>query len=389
MKLLLTLTYYYPHWTGLTTHAVRIAEGLAARGVDVTVLTVRHLPTLPDDEIINGVRVVRLRPVSRFSRGMITPALPYAAAKLIAEHDVVQIHTPMPEGPIIAAWARLLRKPLLMTHHGDLVFPPGLFNQLMQNFGYYVLLFTGKLANHVTSYSRDYAENSRLLLNFRDKIDYVFPPVEIPAPDLQAAAKWKRDLGLEGKTILGFAGRWVEEKGFDYLLRAFPLIQKQIPNAHLVYAGEPRVAYDDFYRECLPYIEPIREHLSLVGLILNPQQMANFYAMCDLFVQPSRTDMLGLVQVEAMLCGVPVVVSNIPGARVAVQETGFGKLAPPGDPQKLAGTILDVFANYERFRPSRAAVLKQFNADKTLDSYQRLLEGLVAQYERTPIEIKE
>lgn len=378
LKILVVLTYYSPHWTGLTAHAVRVAEGLAARGAQVTVLTVRHQPDLAREEIINGVRVIRLQPLSRFSRGMITPAFPYAAAQLIAQNDVVQIHTPLPEAPMVGLLARLQNKPMLMTHHGDLVFPPGLFNQTMQTVGYYVLLMAGKLAGAVTSYSRDYAEHSKLLSHFKNKLAYIFPPVEIPEPDMNAAEVWKRELGLQDKTLVGFAGRWVQEKGFDYLLQAFPYIREKIPNAHLIYAGEPRVVYDDFYQECLPYIEPIKEHLTLVGLIRDPQQMANFYAMGDVFAQPSRTDMLGLVQLEAMLCGTPVVVSDIPGARVVVRETGFGKLTPPRDPRALANTIVEVLANVDAHRPTRERVLKHFSPDKSLSQYQDVLEKLVA-----------
>ena len=47
MRILSALTYYHPHWTGLTAHAVSIAEGLAARGHQVTVLTTRHTYKLP------------------------------------------------------------------------------------------------------------------------------------------------------------------------------------------------------------------------------------------------------------------------------------------------------------------------------------------------------
>ena len=377
MKLLTILTYYAPHWTGLTAHAVKVAEGLAARGVEVTVLTVRHKPELKRDEVINGVRVVRLLPVSRFSRGMITPALLWAAPFLIKNHDVVQIHSPLPEGPIIAAYCRFLRRPLLMTHHGDLVMPPGLFNQALQAIGYYVLLTTGMLANAVTSYSRDYFEHSRLLRNFRNKITCIYPPIEIPLPDRQVAEAWRHELGLDGKLLIGFAGRWVEEKGFDYLLQAFPAILKEFPDAHLLFAGEREVVYDNFYSQCARYLEPIQEHFTSLGLIRDPQQMANFYALCDVFVQPSRTDMFALTQVEAMLSGTPVVTSDIPGARVVVRETGFGRLFPARDPKGLAEAIGQVFRNREQYQPDRQAVLKIFNAEKTMDQYQSLLESLL------------
>jgi glycosyltransferase involved in cell wall biosynthesis/ubiquinone/menaquinone biosynthesis C-methylase UbiE len=342
------------------------------------VLTVRHSPELKRDEVINGVRVVRLQPVARFSRGMITPALLWAAPWLIAEHDVVQIHTPLPEGPIISSWCRLLQRPLLMTHHGDLVMPPGLFNQMLQKIGYYILLSTGMLANAVTSYSRDYAENSPLLTHFKSKLDYVYPPVAIPTPDPQAARAWRPELGLDGKLLIGFAGRWVEEKGFDYLLQAFPLIRKNFPNAHLIFAGDKNVIYDDFYQRCVAYVESVKEQFTNLGLIRDPQQMANFYALCDLFIQPSRTDMLGLTQVEAMLCGTPVVASDIPGARVAVKETGFGKLSAAGDPGTLADTICDVVQNLDQYCPTTEGVRQIFSTERSLNQYQTLLENLVA-----------
>lgn len=340
-------------------------------------LTVRHSPELKRDEAINGVRIVRLHPIARFSRGMITPAVLWAAAKLIHTHDVVQIHTPLPEGPLIGAWCRALRKPMLMTHHGDLVMPSGLYNRTLEWIGYYNLLATGKLAHAVTSYSRDYAEHSRLLRHFENKLTCVFPPVSIPVPEAQATQAWRRELGLADKLLIGFAGRWVEEKGFDYLLQALPLIRAAYPKAHLIYAGEPHVVYDHFYERCLSYIAPIKEHLTILGLIRDQQKMANFYALCDVFVQPSRTDMMGLTQIEAMLCGTPVVVSDIPGARVVVNETGFGRLAPPHNPRALAETICDILQHRYWYNPTRQAVCQIFSIEKSLAQYQALLESLV------------
>lgn len=377
MKILAILTYYYPHWTGLTVHAVKVAEGLAARGHQVTVLTSRHSLELPRDEIINGVRVIRLQPVAQLSRGKVTPAFPYAAGLLIAQHDVVQIHTPLPEAPLVALLCRMLKRPLLMTHHGDVVMPAGATNQFIQNTAFVVLRSTGKLANAVTSYSQDYAEHSRLLRQFQNKLHYVYPPVEIPPPDAEETQAWKTSLGLDNRMLIGFAGRWVEEKGFDYLLKALPLIRQAYPQAHLVYAGEQHVVYDHFYEQCLPLVEAQRQHITFLGLLTDPQQIANFYHMCDLFTLPSRTDMMALVQVEAMLCGTPVVASDIPGARVVVRETGFGKLTPPHNPEALAQTIIDVLDNRQQYQPTVAKVRAVFNTQQTMEKYEGLMEHLI------------
>src|SRR5512136_666240 len=76
VKILVILTYYYPHWTGLTAYARRLAEGLARRGHKITVLTAQYWDTLPAEEMHNGVRIVRLKPVFRLSRGMVMPSFP-------------------------------------------------------------------------------------------------------------------------------------------------------------------------------------------------------------------------------------------------------------------------------------------------------------------------
>ncbi|MEN9936541.1 MAG: hypothetical protein RLZZ387_3120 [Chloroflexota bacterium] len=377
MKILVALTFYHPHWTGLTVHAVRVAESLAARGHQVTVVTTRHAPDLPRDEMLNGVRVVRLQPVSRFSRGMVTPAFPWAAARLIADHDVVQIHTPLPEAPLVAAICRALGRPLLMTHHGDVVMPDSPAEQAIERIAFHVLRTAAALADGVTSYSEDYARHSRLLWPFREKLTSIYPPVEFPEPDAAGARAWRTELGLADKQLIGFGGRWVSEKGFDDLLRALPLIRQELPNAHLVFAGERNVVYDDFYKVCEPLIEAEKEHITFLGLIRDRQQMANFYAMLDLFALPSRTEMMALTQVEAMLCGTPVVVTNIPGARVVVQETGFGRLAPPNDPDGLARTIVETLRDRERYLPTRDRIRGMFDTERTLNTYERLLESLV------------
>jgi glycosyltransferase involved in cell wall biosynthesis/ubiquinone/menaquinone biosynthesis C-methylase UbiE len=373
MKILTVLTYYSPHWTGLTAHAARVAEGLAARGHEVTVLTIRYRSDLPRDEMLNGVRVVRIQSIGRMSRGMITPAFPWAAANLIRQHDAVQIHTPLPEAPVVAALCRLMGRPMLMTHHGDLVMPGGAFNQSLQRLGHWLTLLAGKWATAVTSYSQDYADHSSLLAKFRHKLSYVYPPVEFPDPRPGEADKWRTQLGLTDKLIVGFAGRWVEEKGFDYLLQAFPAIHAELPNAHLLFAGEQRVAYEDFYERCLPLIQQISEHLTFAGLIEDRQRMAEFYDMCDLFALPSRTDMMALVQIESMLCGTPVVASDIPGARVVVRETGFGRLAPARDPEALASVIVSALRDRQALAPAQVGVRQVFNTERSLDQYESLL----------------
>src|SRR5262249_10910901 len=138
------------------------------------------------------------------------------------------------------------------------------------------------------------------------------------------------------RPLVGFAGRFVEEKGFDFLLRAIPQVVAECPGTRFAYAGDRNVVYEDFFASCRELVEAAAAHLDWLGLILDPQRLANFYAMCDVMAVPSRTDNLPLVPLEAMLCGTPAVIADIPGARMAVRWTGIGELVAPRDPDALA-----------------------------------------------------
>ena len=376
MRILTVLTFYEPHWTGLTAIAKRVAEGLAARGHDVTVLTTQHLPELPRREVLNGVDVVRLAPVGRLSRGLIAPAFPHTAYRLIGSHDVVQIHTPLLEGALVGAMCRARRRPLVMTHQGDLVMPGGLVDQGIQKVGTALLTASGRLATVVCPLNADYAENSVFLQRFSGKLVPILPPVDIPAANVEAAARWREELGLDERRVVGIVGRFVEEKGFDYLFGALPELLEDDPDVRVVYAGEHDMVYEDFYARCRPLIEPLAEFVTFTGLIRDRQRLADFYAMCDVLVLPSRTDSFAAVQVEAMLSGTPVVAADIPGARVPVRLTGMGLLVEPRNPRALATGIRQVLRDPTQYTRPREEIRDVFDPVESVDRYEALMTRL-------------
>lgn len=377
MKILVTLTYYYPHWTGLTAYAQRLAEGLAKRGHQITVLTSQYKKELARDEMHNGVRIVRLPTPLHLSRGVIMPGFISALNRLAQENDVLQVHTPMLETNLVTRIGLLHGKKTVITHHGDLVMPDNPKDQFIERVTTALMTQGEREAARITVHSCDYADHSKFLSPFRAKLDCIYPPVEIPEPKPEQVAQWRAELGLTENKLVGFAGRFVQEKGFDYLLQAIPLVRAKIPNVKFVYAGEINVVYEHFYDRWKHLVEQERESIVTLGLLLDPQKLANFYAMNDLFVLPSRTDCFPSVQIEAMLSGTPVVATNIPGAREVVRVTGMGKLVTPRDPQALAEGLVEVLNHRAAYTKTRAQIREIFNTEKTLDEYEKLFESLV------------
>jgi glycosyltransferase involved in cell wall biosynthesis len=374
LRILTALTYYSPHWTGLTKVAQFVAEGLALRGHHVTVVAGRHERSLPRRESVAGVEVVRVRSLARVSRGLIMPGFGPEVLRLAGRHDVVHIHTPMLESWLVGAVAGLRGRPLVLTHHGDLVMPEGGFNRLVQRGVSGMMDRAAARATVVTAQSEDYTRHSSFLRPVLHKTETIPPPVRLPEPRARSVAAWRAELGLEGVPVVGFAGRWVEEKGFDTLIAALPRMLEVRPDLRLVFAGEHRMSYERFFERCEPAVAQHRDNITFLGLLRDQQRMADFYALADVFALPSRSDTFAIVQLEAMLSGTPVVVTDIPGAREVVTRTGLGRIVAPGDADALADGLLAVLADPSPYADSRERVLAEYDPERALDAYERVLE---------------
>lgn len=373
LRILICLLYYFPHRTGLTIHVQQVAEELVRRGHEVTVLTARYNNKLPRDESMhNGVRVVRLWAPIHISRGMIMPAYPWAAYNEMRQADIVSIHTPMLETALISGLARLAGVNVVATHHGDLVLPDKPFNRFIRGT---MLRFFQFMANHAArliAYSKDYAEHSYYLKPYLDKTSVIYPPVHIPEPDPEAVGEmrmaWQRNDG----PVIGYSGRFVEEKRPDLAIKALETINKHYPNARLVFAGEYDIAYEDTWERHQSLVQQYKDQLIFLGLIEDRRSLANFYAACDVVVLPSDTECFALVQVEAMLSGTPMVMTDIPGGRVPVQVTGMGRLAKAGDAESIGTQVVEILRDPDSYQFSRDYIEQCFSFEETVNRYETI-----------------
>jgi glycosyltransferase involved in cell wall biosynthesis len=377
VDILQVLYYYTPHCSGVTIYAERLARHLTARGHRVTILASRHDTTFPRDETIAGVRIVRVPTVAAVSRGVIMPGFLPAAAALIRHHDVVHMHLPVLEAAGIAALSRAMRKRLVLTHHTDLTLNTGRFNRAAAKAVFASGIAAGKMADRIVTYTHDRAEVSPTMTRLTRNATVIYPPVEIDSPTADGVTGFRRRHGLGTGPVVGFAGRFAEEKGCDDLLRTIPAVRSACPGAVYAFAGEYRkVVGETFYERTRPLLEQHQDHVRLLG-VLRGQELSDFYAACDVLVLPSVnfTETFGLVQVEAMLCGTPVVASDLPGVREAIRVTGMGRIAPPRKPECLADAIIDVISNRSRYVRPRDEIAARFRIDATVDAYERVYRG--------------
>lgn len=385
MNVLIVLTYYRPHTSGLTIYAERLAKGLVARGHSVTVLTSRYNRRLPREEEIDGVRVVRAPVLFRISKGVIMPTFGFLAWKYTRWADVLSLHLPQFDAAGVALRGRLLKKPTLLTYHCDLQLPAGAFNRIVNRVVLTMNSLAGKFCHGVVAYTRDFAEHSPFLQKFADKRHVIPPPVEMPPSPQSGIVAFQRMYNPENKhPVIGMAARLAAEKGVEVLLQALPKIQERYPDARVLFAGQYRnVLAEEAYAERLGFrIKLLEEqgHWRFLG-VLDPAQMAAFYPNLDVITVPSlnSTESFGLVQVEAMLNGVPSVASNLPGVRQPVLQTGMGEVAPIGDADGLADAILKVLDDKERYVRSREEIEAKFSTEKTVVEYEALFEGMLEQ----------
>ena len=383
MKILTVLTYYRPHTSGLTIYAERLARAFVKRGHQVTVMTTQYDPSLPREEMMDGVKVIRVPVVARVSKGVIAPTFGFVATKLVAQHDVVQLHLPQFDAPGVALRARLFGRPAVLTYHCDLFLTRTWVNRFVNFVVNFQNNMAGGLANHIVTYTQDYADNSPFLSQYASKLTPILPPVELPVPTPQSVSAFAdAHRTKERKPVIGMAARLAAEKGVEVLLDALPIILKKYPKAQVLFAGTyQNVMGEQAYSDRLmPRIHEyeIQGHWTFLGN-LDPIQMAAFYPNLDVLTVPSlnSTEAFGLVQIEAMMNGVPSVPSALPGVRRPVQMHGMGRVSQIGDSASLAESILGVLDEPGKYRGPIDSIKKSYDPDSIAQEYEKLFERLM------------
>jgi phosphatidylinositol alpha-mannosyltransferase len=133
-----------------------------------------------------------------------------------------------------------------------------------------------------------------------------------------------------------FVGRFEPRKGLKYLLQAFPAVIKEFPEAKLIVAGGGFL--EKYYHR---YIEEnIKGNVILAGRV-SPEDLPRYYASCDIYCSPATgAESFGIVLLEAMATGKPIVAADIPGYRTILEDGKEGLFCTPCEPESLASRLI-------------------------------------------------
>lgn len=361
-SVLVVLNYYYPYISGVSEYARLLAEKFVLEGYDVTVIASNHAG-LALEENINGVKVIRTKVLFKISKGVISPEYIWKVIKLSKHFDIVHLHLPMIESGVIAQFVPARK--LVATYQCDVNLPKGLFNNIIVKVMDITNGYCLKKAKKIMVTSKDYALKSRIAFRYEKKLMEAGAPIKEYYPERTLEKVKFRDIG--------FCGRIVEEKGINVLLEAYELLKNKYPDIRLVIGGDYKnIAGGSVYLDLKKQIETrVIKDVKFLGAIPEAE-MASFYSSLAVMTLPSINSLeaFGMVQVEAMLCGIPVVASDLPGVRTIVQNTGMGEIAKRGNSEDLARKIEMVLDNREQYIKPRDVIVNLYGMETVYRKYR-------------------
>jgi glycosyltransferase involved in cell wall biosynthesis len=381
MRILTALTYYRPHYSGLTIYAERQARALANRGHKVVILTSRFNKHLKAHEHCDGVEIIRPKVWFHISKGVIMPGMLYWAWKLIRQTDVVQLHVPQLDAAPIALLSKLLGVPVVLTYHCDLHLPPGLVHRAANWASNLANRISAGMADVIVTNTLDYAENSAFLRPYLHKLHPIYPPVEVEPVTPSTVEAFRVKFGIRpGERLIGMAARLAAEKGVEYLVRALPQVLERHPTARVLFVGPYQnvLGEEAYAQRLMPMIEGLGDHWTFLGVV-SPEEMSTFFHVSEVTVLPSinSTESFGLVQVESLACNTPVVASELPGVRVPVKETGAGISVTPADSEALAQALVAILEAPAEYRGRPGHLIQASTPEAVAQGYETIFTNLL------------
>ncbi len=284
-------------------------------------------------EEINKIKIKRLDYIGKIANTNITTSLPFCI--LNEDFDILHTHLPTPWS---ADWSAVVsavkRKPLVLTYHNDIV-GEGFANHIAKVYNATALKFLLKMAKKIIVSHSNYLEFSPYLKKYKEKIHII--PVGVDIEKFSNGETKVENIIF----FLSLLDKFHRYKGLDHLFNALTIVKKEIPTVKLKVGGDGELL--EYYKKRAAYLG-LQENVTFLGHVPN-EKIPEHYRNCDLFVLPSISSSqegFGIVLLEAMACGKPVVSTNIVGAAEDIRNYNTGIVVEPMDTKALADAIVRI-----------------------------------------------
>lgn len=371
MKIAQVVCVFPPYKGGMGSVAWHFAKILAQLGHNVVVFTPAY--NNPGRNEDREFKVRRIKPVLRFGNGAFVPQL----TKMLNDFDIIHLHYPFFGGAEVVWLMKVLGKSkfkLVIHYHMDtlnLSLPAKFlsFPSRAMRASFF------KQAAAVTSASLDYIKNSDIKKYYKENPEKFY---EIPfGVDLNRFYP-ALDKKHKEKIILFVGGldKAHNFKGLDILLAATAVLKIRAWRLRIVGDGDLRFRYESLARQL-----EINKQVKFLGKVSN-RELPACYRQADLFVLPSVSghEAFGLVLLEAMASGIPVIASDLPGVRRVFENNVQGLLVRPGEAGDLCEKMEIIFKDQElRRRLGRAGrklVKEKYSWERGGEELNSLYENL-------------
>jgi len=368
MKIAILVILFPPRWLAGTEIATyNIARHLAKRGHQVHVITSLD-EGLPIESLEQGFYVHRIR----FPRVRILPTVVFWLKALLQlrrlKPDIVHgQNIMMGEGGFLAK--KLLKKPYVVYGRGGDIYRPWLFKKLisklvLRNADAVIALTRGMKTEMQKICSRDIfvVPNGIDLERFDN----------LPRDEMRGKLQAKAD-----DRLIIFVGRFRPEKGVTYLIEAMAIVSQRDQSARLLLVGEG--PEEDDLRQLVEQLN-LGDVVNFVGQVSH-ERVPEYMAASDIFVLPSLSESFGIVNLEAMAAGLPVVASKVGGVPEIIQEGENGFLVEPGNPQQIAERVLLLLRNVklrERISRNNTEKARGYTWERVVDRLEEIYQNHLA-----------
>lgn len=387
MRILMVSDVYFPRINGVSTSIKTFGEELRQLGHDITLIAPAYDTRSADEDGV--IRVAsRYLPIDPEDRMMRYRDILGLAGTLKREaYDLIHVQTPFVAHYAGVKLARLLGLPVVETYHT--LFEEYLFHYVPYSprslMRFAARRFTRRQCNQVDAMIVPSAPMLEVLRAYG-----VRAPVEIIPTGLQPdrfrpgdGVAFRRKHGIDaGRPVLVHVGRVAHEKNIGFLLRVLDRVRREVPDVLMIVAGEgPALAG---LRELAGRLD-LQAHICFVGYLSRDDELLDCYCAGDAFVFASRTETQGLVLLEAMALGVPVVSTAIQGTKDILKGSCGALVAGDdvGDFTAKVLTLLHDSALRQRLSGEGRAYAATWSAAAQAQKMERFYAGVIRQRNRS------